>query len=77
MSGIPGRGRTDVLDYHSSVQDGARAAAKNGVGAVVLTHLVPPPAPGTEEEWAALAKEEFDASGIVAEDLTPLDLSVL
>ena len=36
---------TDVLDYHSSVEDAARTAARNGVGTLVLTHLVPPPQP--------------------------------
>ena len=34
---------TDVLDYHSSVEDAARTAARHGVGTLVLTHLVPAP----------------------------------
>ena len=43
---------TDVFDYHSTVQDAARTAARAGVGTLVLTHLVPAPPPGAEEEWA-------------------------
>ena len=41
---------TDVLDYHSSVEDAAQTAARAGVGTLVLTHLVPScrsPAPRT------------------------------
>ena len=60
----------DVLDYHSAVQDAARTAARAGVGTLVLTHLVPPPPPGTEGEWRAQAEEHYDGEVVVAEDLT-------
>ncbi len=33
----------DILDYHASPEDAARAAQEAGVDALVLTHLVPPP----------------------------------
>jgi ribonuclease Z len=65
---------TDVLDYHSSVEDAARTAARNGVGTLVLTHLVPAPAPGTEGEWATLAREHFDGVVVVAQDLLTLEV---
>ena len=64
----------DVLDYHSSVEDAAKTAARNGVGALVLTHLVPAPEPGTEDEWAALAAAHFDGTVVVAHDLLSLDV---
>jgi len=64
----------DVLDYHSSVEDAARTAARNGVGTLVLTHLVPAPEPGTEPAWAALAAQEFDGTVVVAHDLLTLDV---
>jgi ribonuclease Z len=64
----------DVLDYHSSVEDAARTAARNGVGTLVLTHLIPAPQPGTEAEWAAMAAAEFDGTVIVADDLLTLDV---
>ena len=60
----------DVLDYHSAVQDAARTAARAGVGTLVLTHLVPPPPPGTEGEWRAQAEECYDGEVLVAADLT-------
>ena len=41
----------DVLDYHSTVEDAARTAARGGVGTLVLTHLVPAPRPEAEQEW--------------------------
>jgi ribonuclease Z len=64
----------DVLDYHSSVEDAARTAARNGVGTLVLTHLIPAPQPGTEPEWAALAGAHFDGTVIVADDLLTLEV---
>jgi ribonuclease Z len=60
---------TDVLDYHSSVEDAARTAARTGVGTLVLTHLVPAPQPGAEPEWVALARAHFDGVVLVAHDL--------
>jgi len=64
----------DVLDYHSSVEDAARTAARNGVGTLVLTHLVPAPQPGTESEWIALASAHFDGFVVLAQDLLTLEV---
>jgi ribonuclease Z len=64
----------DVLDYHSSVADAAQTAARNGVGTLVLTHLVPAPQPGTESEWIALALAHFDGEVVLAQDLLTLDV---
>jgi ribonuclease Z len=65
----------DVLDYHSSVPDAARTAARNGVRTLILTHLVPAPAPGTEQEWIDQAAADFSGQVILAEDLATLDVS--
>ena len=64
----------DVLDYHSSVEDAARTAERNGVATLVLTHLVPAPAPGSEQEWVDLASAHFGGTVVVAEDLTSWDV---
>jgi ribonuclease Z len=64
----------DVLDYHSSVEDAARTAARAGVDTLVLTHMVPAPSPGTEQEWLDLAAAHFSGEVVLAEDLTTLDL---
>ena len=64
----------DVLDYHSSVPDAAATAAANRVGTLVLTHLVPAPAPGTEVEWIGQAAEHFGGPVLVASDLMTLDV---
>jgi ribonuclease Z len=64
----------DVLDYHSSVADAAQTAARNRVRTLVLTHLVPAPAPGTEQEWLDQAAAHFDGEVIVASDLLTIDL---
>ena len=66
---------SDVLDFHSSVEDAARTAARNDVGTLVLTHLVPAPQPGAEDEWIALAKEHFGGTVVVAQDLLTLEVS--
>jgi len=65
---------TDVLDYHSSVEDAARTAARNHVGTLLLTHLVPAPSPGSEEEWTALAAAQFDGKVVLAADLLTLEV---
>ncbi|MCU1430383.1 MAG: metal-dependent hydrolase, beta-lactamase superfamily [Actinomycetia bacterium] len=66
---VPSPRLHDILDYHSSVEDAGRTAAKAGVRTLVLTHPVPPPAPGTEDEWVALAAAHFDGEVVLAHDL--------
>jgi ribonuclease Z len=66
---------TDILDYHSSVTDVALTAARNGVRSVVLTHLVPAPAPGTEQQWIDQARAHFDGEVVLAADLLTLDVA--
>jgi ribonuclease Z len=66
---------TDVVDYHSSVSDAAETAARNGVRTLVLNHLVPPPTPGTEQEWLNLASAHFKGEVVMAYDLLSLDVT--
>jgi len=65
---------TDVLDYHSSVPDAARSAQRGGVRTLVLTHLVPAPVPGTEQEWIDQATTHFNGEVVLATDLLTLDV---
>jgi ribonuclease Z len=60
------------LDYHSSIEDAARTAAAAGVRTLVLTHLVPPPAPGTEAEWIGEASAHFDGEIVLGTDLATI-----
>ncbi len=59
----------DILDYHSSVEQAAQTAARNGVGTLVLTHYVPPMQPGAEDEWRAIAAEHFAGPIELGDDL--------
>lgn len=59
----------DVCDYHSTVVQAATTAKRAGVGTLVLTHGVPPIAPGTEDEWRAIAANHFDGEILVPQDL--------
>jgi ribonuclease Z len=65
---------TDVLDYHSDVADAARTAERAGVRTLVLTHLVPAPALGTEDEWRDQAAAHFGGEVVVAADLTSVEV---
>jgi ribonuclease Z len=74
VQAIPAPRLQDVLHYHSSIEDAATTAARAGVSTLVLTHLVPSPWPGTEEEWADEARAIFAGVVVVASDLTELEL---
>ena len=67
---IPSARLQDILDYHSSVEQAAQTAARGGVGTLVLTHYVPPMAPGAEDEWRSIAAEHFDGEIVLGDDLT-------
>jgi ribonuclease Z len=71
---VPSPRFQDILDYHSSCDDAGRTAARAGVKTLVLTHPVPPPAPGTEDEWLAQAATEFDGEIVLAHDLWSITL---
>lgn len=63
----------DILDYHSTVQQAAATASRCGVKTLVLTHYVPAPPPGQEDEWRALAAEHFAGEIVVGPDLTVIE----
>jgi ribonuclease Z len=67
---IPAARLQDILDYHSTVEQAARTAARAGVRTLVLTHYVPPLQPGQEDEWRALAAAHFDGEIVLGDDLT-------
>ena len=66
---VPQQRLKDILDYHSSVEQAAATAARAGVGPLVLTHYVPPLAPGQEDQWRALAAAEFGGTIELGDDL--------
>ncbi len=64
----------DTIDYHSTVAQAAQTAARGGVRTLVLTHQVPTPAPGSAEEWIALAREHFDGEIVFGDDLVSISV---
>ncbi len=67
---IPAPRLQDILDYHSSVAQAAQTAARNGVKTLMMTHMVPAPAPEQYGEWTAMAAEHFDGEIVIGDDLT-------
>ncbi len=65
----------DICDYHSSVEEAAATAARAGVGTLVLTHCVPPIAPGQEEAWRACAAAHFDGRIELGPDLHRVEVT--
>jgi ribonuclease Z len=70
VSLIPNARLQDILDYHSTVEQAAQTATRAGVKTLVLTHYVPPMAPGDEEVWRALAAAHFAGPIVLGDDLT-------
>jgi ribonuclease Z len=70
---IPARRLQDILDYHSAIEDAARTATRAGVRTLVLNHLVPAPAPGTEGDWIAEAAVHFEGEILLAHDLLTIE----
>lgn len=66
---VPVQRLTDILDYHSSVEQAAATAARAGVQTLVLTHYVPSLTAGTEDQWRALAAGEFSGRVELGDDL--------
>ena len=69
IEAIPQQRIRDICDYHSSVEEAAATATRAGVGILVLTHYVPPIAPGQEDAWRALAASAFDRQIEFGDDL--------
>lgn len=66
---VPMQRFQDILDYHSTVEDAGNTAAAAGVKTLVLTHMVPPVAPGTEQEWIDEAAAVFGGTVVLGQDL--------
>lgn len=64
---------TDILDYHSSVEQAAQTATRTGVKKLVMTHYVPAMQSGAEQEWIDIAAAHFSGEIIVGDDLTAID----
>ena len=71
---VPSARLQDIVDYHSSVEDAARTAKRAGVVKLVLTHMVPAVAPGTEQDWVDVATAHFDGEVVLADDLLTIDV---
>ena len=67
---VPNPMLQDILDYHSDVTDAARTAARTGAKRLVLTHMVPPPAPAQYPDWIDLAARYYDGPVVIGDDLT-------
>ncbi|HEX3566418.1 MAG TPA: ribonuclease Z [Acidimicrobiales bacterium] len=72
---VPMQRFRDTIDYHSTVEQAARTATRAGVGTLVLTHQVPAPAPGSADEWSAIASRHFDGQVVFGEDLVRISTS--
>ncbi|MGB3412986.1 MAG: ribonuclease Z [Microthrixaceae bacterium] len=74
ISTVPIQRLQDILDYHSSVEQCAQTAEKAGVKTLMLTHYVPAPVPGTEDEWRKLAADHFGGRVEVGSDLLRVEV---
>ncbi len=73
---VPMQRFIDTIDYHSTIEQAAKTAARARVGTLVLTHQIPTPAPGSEEEWVAIARRHFSGAIVFGADLTEVTASI-
>jgi ribonuclease Z len=71
---IPNARIQDILDYHSSVEQAAATAAKAGVGALILTHYVPPQPTPMLQAWVELVKPIYSGTVVTGDDLTTYEI---
>jgi ribonuclease Z len=71
---VPMQRFVDTIDYHSTVAQAAQTATRGGVKTLVLTHQIPTPAPGSTDEWVAIAREHFAGEIIFGEDLSSISI---
>ncbi len=71
---IPVNRLQDILDYHSSVEQAAETAARAGVGALILTHYVPPLPTSLVEQWRDLVSPIFGGTVVLGDDLTVYEI---
>ena len=74
IEALPQQRIRDICDYHSSVEQAAETAARAGVDTLVLTHFVPPVAPGQEEDWRAKAASVFHGRIEIGPDLHRIEV---
>ncbi len=76
IANIPLQRMQDTLDYHSSPEQAAQTAARNGVATLVLTHYVPPIPTGSDgADWRALAAAHFDGAIEIGDDLHRVEIN--
>lgn len=75
IANIPIQRMHDTLDYHSSPEEAAQTAQRNGVSTLVMTHYVPAFPPGGGDDWVELAAKHFDGAIVVGDDLHTVDVS--
>jgi len=66
--------RRQLSQSHTPVSEVGELAKRSGVGALVLSHLVPGEGTHTEAEWEELARGPFDGDLICGVDLDELPL---
>ena len=71
---VPMQRFLDILDYHSTTETAAQTAAEGGVRALVFTHPVPAPQPGTEQDWLDDAAAHYNGPVHMAVDLFSITL---
>jgi ribonuclease Z len=71
---IPNARIQDILDYHSSVEQAAETAQRCGVGALVLTHYVPPQPTAALEQWRDLVTPIYSGTVVLGDDLTTYEI---
>jgi ribonuclease Z len=71
---IPNARIQEILDYHSSVEQAADTAQRCRVGALILTHYVPPQPTAMLEQWRELVSPIYPGTVVIGDDLLTYEI---
>jgi ribonuclease Z len=70
---VPMQRFQDTIDYHSTLEQTADTASRQGVKTLVLTHQIPTPMVGSDDSWLEAVAASYTGTVVFGSDLTRIE----